>query len=477
MRGVRVPLDPTPAQEQLLRSYCGASRFAYNWTVATAKENRDTRGEERPAGTDEVDLTKSISWSAWSMTPLWNSVKDEVAPWHHDITMHAFRCGVTNASTALKNFHESKMGVRRGQPVEFPKFKNRHSKQSFTLVEFTRCGSWFSKDSRHVRLILPRFATDPRITLRRKQLQWIHTTESLCRLKKKVTSGEWTVQAMTISFTGGRWQASFSVRQLVDPAPSAIRLLGPIVAVDLGVKHLATLSVPVAGLSDASGHVENTRHLDAELGRLAKLDRQLSRCVKGSKNRAKIKRRRQLLLGRITRTRNLCQHHLTTTLVGSFETVVIEDLNVAGMVKKSEKNSTKELRRSILDAGRYELRRQLTYKAEDRGHRVVVVSQFYPSSKKCSHCGETKAKLARSERVFECSTCGITLDRDVNAARNIRDEGIRLLTSEESTVAGHQPETLNADSRDRESEPLMRGRGNRHQSRTTQPARELSPLA
>jgi putative transposase len=476
-RAVLVPLDPTPAQAQLLRSYCGASRFAYNWTISTAKENLDKRADELRAGINEADLTKSLSWSAWSMTPLWNSVKEEVAPWHHDVSVHAFRSGVTNASAALKNFNESKKGARKGRPVGFPKFKNRHSKQSFTLIEFTRTWSWFSEDSRHVRLILPRFATDPRITRRREQLQWMHTTESLRRVKKKVTAGEWTVQAVTISFTGGRWQASFSVRQFVVPSPSAIRLKGPLVAVDLGVKHLATLSVPVKGLTDENGHVANPRYLDAELDRLAKLDRQLSHCVNGSKNCAKLRKRRQRLHGRITRTRNLCQHRLTTTLAGRFETVVLEDLDVAGMVKKSKKKKTKAAPRSILDAGFYELRRQLTYKTDDRGHRVIVVDQFYPSSKKCSHCGETKAKLARSDRVFECSTCGVSLDRDVNAARNIRDEGIRLLTNEALTVAGHQPETLNADSRDRKTGAPRCDGGDRYQSRTTQPARGLSPLA
>jgi putative transposase len=477
MRAVLVPLDPTPAQEQLLRSYCGAARFAYNWTVAMAKANLDTRAEECRAGIDGADLTKSLSWSTWSMTPLWNSVKDEVAPWHHDVTQHAFRSGVTNASIALKNYYESKNSVRRGGTVGFPRFKNRHSKQSFTFIELKEPGSWLSEDSRHVRLILPRFATDPRITRRRKQLQWLHTTEPLRRLKKKVTSGEWTIQAMTISFTGGRWKASFSVRQLVIPTPSGIRLRGLLVGVDLGVKHLATLTVPIAGVSDEHGHVKNPRHLEAELDRLVKLDRQLSRSVKGSNNYAKLRLRHQRLHGRITRTRGLNLHRLSTTLAGSFEIVALEDLNPASMVKRPKKNTAKALSRSILDASFYELRRQLTYKTQDRGHRVVVVDRFYPSSNECSHCGETKAKLALSDRVFECSTCGISLDRDVNAARNIRDEGIRLLTNEASAVAGHQPETLNADSRDRETEPLRRGRGDRYQSRTTQPTRELSPLA
>jgi len=471
-RAVVVPLDPTPAQAQLLRSYCGASRFAYNWTIARVQENLDVRSREREDGLGEDELTQSMSWHPYSMTPLWNSVKDEVAPWHRDVTKHAFHSGVTNATVALKNFDDSRKGVRKGRRVGFPKFKNRHSRMSLTLVNLDRPGSWFSEDSRHIRLILPRFATDPRITRRREQLQWLHTTESLRRLKKKVMAGEWSVQAVTISFTGGRWQASFLVRQLVVAAPVATRLLGPIVGVDLGLKNLATLSVPMSGLSDANGHVANPRHLDAELERLTKLNRQLSRCAQGSKNRAKIIKRRQLLFGRITRTRELHLHRLTTKLSGSFETVVLEDLNVAGMVKRSRSTSYKGLSRSILDAGFGELRHQLTYKAEDRGHRVVTIGRFYPSSKMCSSCGETKAKLALGERVFECNNCGMRLDRDVNAARNIHREGLRLLGNEASTVAGHQPGTLNADSRDRETEPPRWGRRDRYQSRTTQPLRE-----
>jgi putative transposase len=305
----------------------------------------------------------------------------------------------------------------------------------------------------------------------------MHTTESLRCLKEKLAAGEWTLQSVTISFTGGRWQASFSVRQFIGPASPPIGQQRHSVGVDLGVRHLATLTVPVKGLSDASGRIENPRHLDAELVRLAKLDRKLSRCVRGSKNHAKLRLRRQRLHGRISGTRKLYLNRLTTSLAGSFETVVIEDLHVGSLVKRGKKNTSKALRRSILDAGWGELRRQLIYKAEARGNRVIVVNRYYPSSKMCSHCGETRAKLALSELVFECSNCGLSLDRDMNAARNIRDEGVRLLANEASTVAGHQPETLNAVSRAHKTQPPRWGRGDRYQSRTTQPTQERSPLA
>ena len=467
-RAAVVPLDPSPSQAQLLRSYCGASRFAYNWAIATVKENLNARSEERGSGVADADLTPMLSWSAYSMTPLWNSVKDDVAPWHRNVTMHAFRSGVTNASTALKNFAQARSGARRGRAAGFPRFKNRHSKLSVTFVDLQPTAVWFSEDSHSVRLILPRFATDPRITRRRDQLQWIHTTESLTRLKRKVALGEWTVQAVTFSFTGGRWQASFSVRQLVESSGTPVQLHGLLVGVDLRVKHLATLSMPVRGLTDQHGHIPNPRHLDAELERLATLNRRLARCVKGSENRAKLVRRRPRLYGRITRTRDLYLHRLTTTLAGRFEAVALEDLKVSGLVTKSKANTNSTPSRRILDAGFSELRRQLTYKAADRGHHVVVVDRFHPSSKKCSSCGETKAKLALSGRLFECSNCGTCLDRDVNAARNSRDEGLRLLKNEPN-VAGHEPETLNADSRDCETELLRQGRKDRYQGRTTQP--------
>ena len=129
--------------------------------------------------------------------------------------------------------------------------------------------------------------------------------------------------------------------------------------------------------------------------------------------------------------------------------VAIEDLNVAGMA-----NRKRHLGRALADVSPAELRRQLTYKMADRGTTLVVVDRFFPSSKTCSACGAVRAKLPLSVRVFECSTCGATLDRDVNASLNIEAEGRRLLTAAldavsrtKLDVAGLRPETRNADPR------------------------------
>ena len=437
-RGVVVPLDPSPAQERMLRSYCGASRFAYNWAIDQVIYNMRTRSAEREAGVSETDLTPSISWQRYSLEKAFNAAKQDVAPWHHDVTCHSFYSGIKSAAKALENFTDSRAGSRKGQSMGFPKFKSRSkSKLSFTMTEVKRQSSWFKEDGHSIALILPKRRCD--------QLKWIHTTTSTRRLARKVAEGSARILSVTISFTGGHWQASFSVRYNVFPTSTPTKFFGGSVGIDLGISHLATLSRPVPGLTDDDGHIANPRHLDAEMRRLHKLDRSIARCEKGSKNRAKLKARRAKLHGTIAKTRDRALHELTTKVAGGFETIAIEDLNVRAMANKKH-----HLGRSLADASFGELRRQLTYKAHDRGATVVVIDRFFPSSKTCSSCSTAKATLSLATRTFECSSCGVRLDRDINAARNIAAEGARLLHCAQHNaqhVAGFRPETQNAGPR------------------------------
>jgi putative transposase len=138
-------------------------------------------------------------------------------------------------------------------------------------------------------------------------------------------------------------------------------------------------------------------------------------------------------------------HRITNELVRRFGVIAIEDLNVAGMGRR-----TGCVGRAVADASLGELRRQLTYKCADRGGTLVCVDRFYASSKTCSLCGTVKAKLDRATRVFECEHCGFTIDRDVGAARNIEREAKRLL-EQNRPVAGLRPETQNADPRPRKT--------------------------
>ncbi|MCO8129368.1 IS607 family element RNA-guided endonuclease TnpB [Acidimicrobiia bacterium EGI L10123] len=445
-----------PSEERLLMSYCGARRFAYNWVLATVKTNLETRRAEREAGVPEDELTPAVSWKAKRLSTLWNSVKDEVAPWWREVSMHAFRSGIVDAAQALENWSKSRSGERTGRRVGFPRFKKRDkSVPSVSFVEINHQLSWLHENRHAIRLMLPQSTPDPDVKRRRAELAWLHTTTSMRRLYRLVEQGRATIQKVTIAKRGGRWQASVLVRYQLDaqPAVKPRKRHGGTIGVDGGVKHLATLSRPVPGLTDEHGHVANPKVLHGQLHRLRRLDRAIARCEKGSKNRRKLLDRRARLHGRITKTRALRLHHLTNTLAGGFAIVAIEDLNLAGM-----SNRKRRLGRALADASLRELRRQLDYKTTDHGTTLVVADRFYPSSKTCSACGLVKAKLALWERTYVCddSRCGLVLDRDVNAARNIAREATRLLEHQES-VAGLRPETRNAEPRPHKTMPAPAG--------------------
>jgi IS605 OrfB family transposase len=215
----------------------------------------------------------------------------------------------------------------------------------------------------------------------------------------------------TVRRDGGRWHVAFCVE--VDRAQWTPARPGNVVGVDLGIKYLAVLSTGEL--------VDNPRHLAAAQQRMRTLGRALSRRTgpdrRTSRRASKRWERASARLGRAhARVSNLRRdrlHKLTTRLATTYGTVVIEDLNVTGML------ANRKLARHIADAGFAEIRRQLTYKTSWNGGRLLVADRWYPSSKTCSGCGTAKAKLALSERTYTCEACGLVIDRDRNAARNL----------------------------------------------------------
>ena len=144
--------------------------------------------------------------------------------------------------------------------------------------------------------------------------------------------------------------------------------------------------------------------------------------------------------GRVADQRKDGLHKLTTRLAAEFGTVVVEDLHVAGMVRN------RRLARHVADASFGELRRQVEYKAAWHGGRVIVADRWFASSKTCSGCGAVKAKLPLSERTYACTSCGLVLDRDANAALNLAEYGNRQ-------IAGSGPEIANGRGADRKTGP------------------------
>ncbi|GGM60365.1 hypothetical protein GCM10012275_34390 [Longimycelium tulufanense] len=227
------------------------------------------------------------------------------------------------------------------------------------------------------------------------------------------------VLSATVRFERGRWFVSFQVEvQRADPVPARP---GESVGVDLGISHLAVLSTPVPDVTDENGFVANPRHLDAAQKRLRRASRRVSRRCgpdtrtgrKPSNRWRKANHDRNRLLHRVANLRRDGLHKLTTALTSRFGTVVVEDLNVSGMLKN------RRLARHLADAGFGEVRRQLDYKTRWRGGRLHVADRWFPSSKMCSGCGAVKAKLPLRVRAFHCEQCDLVLDRDVNAACNL----------------------------------------------------------
>lgn len=225
------------------------------------------------------------------------------------------------------------------------------------------------------------------------------------------------VLAATIRRRADRWFVSLTVereREIV--LPQSPREQSDVVGVDLGLSNAAVIH---------DGHttrtIEPQRALRKNLARLRRLDRELARKQKGSANREKAKLQRARLYYRISCQRQDMLHQLSSELARTKRVIVLEDLHARGMQRN------KHLALSISDAGMGELRRQLAYKSEWYGSTLVVADRWFPSSKLCSGCGTIKDTLSLDERQYDCDVCGLSLDRDENAAINLRRLGLAEL--------------------------------------------------
>ena len=213
------------------------------------------------------------------------------------------------------------------------------------------------------------------------------------------------IVSASVSRKADHWYVSITV-DCLDPSLQPAEDQG-VVGVDLGITHLATLSTGET--------VDGPKALRRLLDSVRRLSRAVTRKVKGSRNRAKAKLRLARLHERIANIRRNSLHQLTTNLTRHFHTIGIEDLNVRGMLRNQH------LARAIVDMSFGELRRQLQYKAERRGAQIVVVDRWYPSSKICSRCGHVLATLELHQRRWTCPDCGVSHDRDINAAVNLKN--------------------------------------------------------
>jgi putative transposase len=411
IQAYRFALDLTPTQERAVRAHAGAARVAHNWALARVKAVMDQRAAERSYDVPAECLTERLSWSLPALRRAWNAAKAQAAPWWPEVSKEAFSTGLDALARALKNWTDSRSGKRAGRPVGFPRFKSR--RRTTPSVRFTTGAIRVEPDRMHV--VLPR--------LGRLKLH-----ESARKLARRVEAGTARIMSATVRRDGGRWYVSCTVeveRTVRVPARPAST-----VGVDVGIKHLAVLSTGEL--------VDNPRHLTAARTRLRTLGRALSRKTgpdrrtgrRPSKRWERAAARLGLAHARVGNLRRDGIHKLTTQLTREHGTVVVEDLNVAGML------TNRRLARHIADAGFAEIRRQLAYKTTCNGGRLLIADRWYPSSKTCSGCGAAKAKLALSEREYHCEVCGLIVDRDHNAALNLAALAAEFDTAGSGPVAG-----------------------------------------
>jgi len=412
----RFALDPTASQQRRLASAVGGARFAYNWGLELVKRRLD----ERAAGHDV-----QVPWTLPALRRDWNRAKHQAAPWWADNSKEAYSSGLDGLTRALKNWSDSRSGRRNGRPVGFPRFKRRGRRDA---CRFTTGAIRVLADRKHVQL--------PRLGI-------IKTHESTRKLARHLERGTGRILSATITRTAGRWYVAFTC-ELTRQLPTSNGRVST-VGVDVGIRHLAVLST--------GEQIPNPRPLERLQRRRRRLQRQWNRQDRQrlASGRTHPGRRQQQTRRRIAvvEARAACirrdgLHKLTSRLVAEHGTVVVERLNVTGMLRN------RHLARAISDAGFAQLRRLLAYKTIWSGARLVQADPFFASSKTCSACGAARATLRLDERTFRCHNdgCGLVLDRDLNAARNLADLVVDLEAAEPQNnipaVAGSGPETTNA---------------------------------
>jgi putative transposase len=363
----KIRLNPTPEQAAYFTRCAGVARFVYNWGLAQWK-SQYTAGEKP---------------SAYKLKKQFNAIKREQFPFVAEVAKDVAEGAFTNLAAAFTNFFVSHEGKRSGQAVRYPRFKSKkRSRRSFRLNndKFKVVGH---------ELYVPR-------------LGWVNMAERL-RLPGKIMGAVVTQDA-------DWWYVAIFVAGS-HPAPVAFPKFA--VGIDLGIETLVTLSDGVT--------FENQKVLRSELTRLKRLNRELARRKEGSQRWLQTKSNLARFHKRIANKRHDYLHKITTSIATTYCLIGVEDLHINGMVRN------RRLALSLADASMGEILRQLKYKSACAGGRVQAVDRFFASSKTCTVCGARNSALVLGIRRWTCAACGNDTHRDLNAAKNIEREALRLL--------------------------------------------------
>jgi putative transposase len=355
---IKTQLKLNKEQRVLMSKHAGITRFTYNWGLATWQVLYEDgyKPNHRLLRTFFNNNVKTNPDLAWLKE---NGICQKVTEF------------------AFEQLGDSYQRFFKGL-ADYPKFKKKgKSNNSFTINAGGK----------------PIPVGGTRIKL--PTIGWVKTYEGLPHV---------TASKLTISERAGNWYISFAFEQTHEPTLGKI----PVVGVDLGIKELATLS---------SGVVFNNPKASKRFKKkLARQQRELARKVRGSNQYLKQKLKVAKTHKRLSDIRLDATHKSSTTISKNHAKIVIEDLNVKGMM------ANHKLAGAVADANFSEFRRQIEYKSNKFGSEVIIAPRFYPSSKTCSSCGHVQ-DMPLKERIFNCGGCGLIIDRDLNAAKNLEKLG------------------------------------------------------
>lgn len=381
--GLKLRMNPSKNQQQAIHQNIGNARFTFNFYLSEKIEVYQLTEETLIYG----EFKKAF-----------NNLKDHpYFSWLKKSDKFALECAMEQVEDAFKRCFS-------GQN-EFPQFKSKHkSKQSYTTKE-TNGNIKLNIEKETVQL--PKLGK-VKVRFSKKHRQMFRENG----LKGKIKSA-------TITYhSSGQYYVSLTLEEIMDlvsPLDFSLIPEDQIIGLDLGLNHFYI---------DSTGKkVDNPRYLKENLQKLAKLQRQLKNKKIGSSNYKKLQKKISKLHLHIGNQRKDFLHKKSRKLVDENQVIVLEDLNVKGMIRN------RKLARNIADVGWGMFKTFVSYKAMWANKTVVLVDRFFPSSRLCNGCHKKNTLLSLSDRVWVCPHCGTEHDRDENASKNIKVEGIHILRS------------------------------------------------